>query len=118
MTSMLFPFSKKVGIDIVDVARFETLDNGKENSFLKKVFSEKELEYCFSYQNAAVHLAGCFALKEAVSKALGVKKYPFAEIEVSHEEDGAPFVSHNGKRLRVAVSISHTDATAIAIAVV
>jgi holo-[acyl-carrier protein] synthase len=113
---MLFSRKKKVGIDIVEVSRFLLLEEGKENTFLKKVFTEKELEYCFSYKNPSVHLAGHFALKEAVSKALGVKKYPFAEIEVFHEKDGAPYVKHHGKVLNVGVSISHTDTLATAIA--
>lgn len=103
-----------LGIDIVEVARFK--EHNKSSPFLTKVFTEEELKYCFSYPEPAVHLAGHFALKESVSKALGVNKYPFAEVEVRHRNDGAPEAFHKGKKLPIAVSISHTKDIAIAIA--
>lgn len=103
-----------LGVDIVEVARF--IEHKKSSSFLKKVFTPKEIKYCFSYSDPAVHLAGHFALKESVSKCLGVNKYPFAEIEVRHTKEGAPEAYHNGKKLPVGVSISHTKDIAIAIA--
>lgn len=104
-----------VGLDIVEVIRFKKFKKVTD-PFLNKVFSEKEIQYCFSHKDPSVHLAGFFALKEAVSKALGTTRYPFAEIEVRHSEDGAPAVFHKGKKLKVGVSISHTKDTAIAIA--
>ena len=104
-----------VGVDIVDVSRFKKLKKIND-PFLKKVFFEEEVKYCFSYKDPSVHLAGFFALKEAVSKALGTTSYPFAEIEVRHSQDGAPVVFHKGKKLRIGVSISHTKDMAIAIA--
>ena len=106
-----------VGIDCVDVARFAQFKYDQNHSFLQKVFFTEELQYCFSYENPEVHLAGFFALKEASSKALGVKHYPFAELEIRHNKDGAPEVWHNQKKLVVKVSISHTDTIAVAIAV-
>jgi holo-[acyl-carrier protein] synthase len=106
-----------VGIDCVDVGRFNQFKNNKESSFLQKVFFPEEIKYCFSYSNPEVHLAGFFALKEATSKALGVKLYPFAEIEVKHTIEGAPEVWHRGEKLNIKVSISHTNEIAMAIAV-
>jgi holo-[acyl-carrier protein] synthase len=105
-----------IGIDCVDVGRFLEFKNDQSHPFLKKVFHPKELEYCFSYKNPEVHLAGFFALKEAASKALGVKLFPFAEIEVRHDNNGAPEVWHNEKKIDIKVSISHTESVAIAIA--
>ncbi len=106
-----------VGIDCVDVGRFNQFKDDRENSFLQKVFFPDEINYCFSYSNPEVHLAGFFALKEATSKALGVKLYPFAEIEVKHNEEGAPEVWNKGEKLNIKVSISHTNEIAMAIAV-
>lgn len=103
-----------LGVDLVEVARFK--EYKKSSPFLKKVFSAREIKYCFSYSEPAVHLAGHFALKESVSKALGIKKYPFSEIEVRHTNEGAPEAYHKGKKLQIAVSISHTKDIAIAIA--
>jgi holo-[acyl-carrier protein] synthase len=105
-----------LGIDIVPVARFLPMESNRTHAFLQKVFLPAELDYCFAYQNVAVHLAGHFALKEAVSKALGVNVYPFAEIEIRHAASGAPEAWHRGQKLAVRVSISHTDELAVAIA--
>lgn len=109
--------NQKVGIDIIGVARFKEYESDREHVFLKKVFHKEEIDYCFSFSNPSVHLAGMFALKEAVSKALGTDVYPFAEVCVHHQENGAPYVSHNGNVLPVATSISHTDELATAIAI-
>lgn len=106
-----------VGIDLVDISCFEPFQQDKEHAFLKKVFSDVERAYCFTYKEPASHLAGTFAAKEAVSKALGVSLFPFAEIEIRRMESGAPEVWHKGKKLSVKISISHTDTLATAIAV-
>ena len=107
-----------VGIDLVDVARFEKFNSDKENQFIKKVFSDYEVEYCFKYKNPSTHLAGIFALKEAVSKALGTDEFPFIKIEIKHKKDGSPEVYFKRDKLSLKVSIAHTDTMAIAIAVV
>lgn len=112
----MIPTIQGIGIDIVEVNRFIQFKHDKDHPFLRKVFFVSEITYCFSFQNPEVHLAGFFALKEASSKALGVKLYPFAELEIRHDNDGAPEVWHNDKKLGIKGSISHTDDTAIAIA--
>ena len=113
---MLHYFCKpKVGIDIVEVSRFFGMS--KEDSFLVKAFSEKEREYCFAYKNPVSHLAGMFAAKEAVSKALGVRTFPFITIEIFHTLDGAPYACKNNKKLPVVLSISHTKDIAVAVAI-
>lgn len=117
----MFSFFKKtnrqVGIDLVKISRFRGLDNIENSSFLNKVFYENERQYCLSFKDSATHFAGNFACKEAVSKALGVEKFPFSEIEIKHEKSGKPYAVHKGKRLFVEVSITHTDEFAVAIAV-
>jgi phosphopantetheine--protein transferase-like protein len=107
----------KVGIDIVEVSRFTNVLKKKQTSFLRRVFSEHELTYCETYKDMAVHLAGLFAAKESVSKALGVTKYPFSEIEIRHTQVGAPHAYHHGKKLPISISISHTSTLATAVAV-
>lgn len=116
MNDGILKIAPGIGVDITPVSRFLPFENDRENPFLKKVFFESECEYCFSYKNPGVHLAGFFALKEAVSKALGVTQYPFAQIEIKHDLDGAPIAFYNGQKLSVRVSISHTDELAIGIA--
>jgi len=107
------------GIDLAEVSRFSPMAKDRKHAFLKKVFSPEEIAYCFSRSNTAQHLAGMFAAKEAASKALGVEKYPFAEIEVRHTESGAPqaWSRKTGRKLKVSISITHTSSIAAAVAV-
>lgn len=106
-----------IGIDLIEVSRFNRFEKQPNHSFLKKVFFDSEISYCFTYKEPASHLAGIFAAKEAVSKALGVAKYPFSSLEIRHRADGAPEAWRGGKKLRVQVSITHTAKTAAAVAV-
>lgn len=105
---------KNIGFDLVEVARFKKL--GKNTPFFKKIFTERERRYCFSYKNPFPHLAGIFAVKEAVKKALGIHHFPFAAIEVRHALSGKPELWLKGRRAKaVAVSVSHTDTVAGAV---
>jgi holo-[acyl-carrier protein] synthase len=106
-----------VGIDAVEVLRFKYVIQKNQVSFLEKVFSPSEIEYCSSFKDKAIHFAGLFAAKEATSKALGVVKYPFAEIEVRHTKEGAPVAFYKGKKLRITLAITHTKSVAIAVAI-
>ncbi len=106
-----------LGVDAVEIKRFTLILESEKNDFIEKVFSKKEIAYCESFKDKATHYAGFFAAKEAISKALGVNKYPFIEIEISHTKEGAPFALYKGKKLLVTVSITHTEETAIAVAI-
>jgi len=105
-----------IGLDLVDISRFERFNSRVKDHRLAKIFSKKEIAYCFKFKEPAAHLAGIFAAKEAASKALGVKRFPFIEIEVRHAKDGAPQIWRKNRKLPVKVSISHTDAVAAAVA--
>jgi len=108
---------KSVGFDLVDIARFKRLKKG--DPFLKKVFTDQERTYCFARKAPAPHLAGIFAAKEAVLKALGANKFFFKDIEVRHASSGQPEIWLKTKRSNgVYISISHTKITAGAIAIV
>jgi len=107
---------QKVGIDVTEVARFRPFIRNKKHSFLKKAFSKKEVAYCFAYKNPAVHLAGIFAAKEAIAKALGADNTAFIEFEIRHTPSGAPEVWKKNRKLPIAVSITHTNTLAAAIA--
>lgn len=110
---------QKVGIDLAEISRFKPMARDKKHAFLKKVFSEDEIAYCFSRAGRAEHLAGLYAAKEATSKALGTEKYPFVEIEIRHAKNGAPeaWGRISGKPLKVSISITHTATVAAAVAV-
>jgi len=111
-----------IGVDIESIGRFRKLDPVKNNSFLNKIFTKNELDYCFSKESTAPHLAVRFAAKEAVIKALSSickVKLHYNEIEIVNNENGAPMVKINNPglhNLQVHLSLSHCKDKAIAFA--
>lgn len=100
------------GVDLVYLPRFKkALKNGGQ-PFLHRVFHEAEL----TNQDIA-HLAGIFAAKEAVIKALGLPVDSFHEIRVMKLPSGSPKVEiinlpagrqgHQSSIINHALSISH-----------
>ena len=112
-----------IGIDIESLHRFEGLNKPRDRHFLRRIFTSRELAYCFSKSRPAPHLATRFACKEAVIKALGSlgRKVPnHNELEITRNKNGAPSVRfHNIKgRVGVRVSLAHSSDSAVALAVV
>lgn len=108
---------KGVGIDIIEIERFRSVLKKRNDHFFKKMFSDAERKYCFSYADPAPHFAGTFAGKEAASKALG-GKYHISMLEVRRSKSGKPEIWKNGKRLpKLPISISHADAHAVAVCI-
>jgi holo-[acyl-carrier protein] synthase len=113
-----------IGVDVVEVARFERLDYLRNKRFYSRVFSSKEIEYCISFNSPAPHFAVNFAGKEAVYKA--VKKFcnvKLGDIEILRDENGIPKVNLStspegqNKLFNVKVSLSHSFSHAVAFAV-
>lgn len=117
-----------VGIDIIDIARIQSLYQRHGRRFLHRVFTDKEIDYCESNHYTAQHLSVRFAAKEAVVKALGTgftKGIVFKDIEVI-KEDGPPgIILYNAARQmadrldvsKIHLSISHDRGCAIAFVV-
>lgn len=106
-----------------DSLRIERMERSMEReAFLKRVFTQQERDYINSRTLAAQSAAGMFCVKEAVLKALhkGITDMPLTNIEVFHEESGAPYaVLHDeiGKQFNLHISITHTEDTASAFVV-
>lgn len=109
-----------IGTDIEGTNRFK--DCGKKSHFLSKIFTENELDYCFSKEEASTHLAARFAGKEAVIKAfssIGVKDIFFKDVEILNEKDGIPYVKLNkDDKVNIKISLSHSKEFAVAFAIV
>ncbi|MEW8974394.1 MAG: holo-ACP synthase [Tissierellaceae bacterium] len=116
------------GVDIVKIERIkEILDNRKE-SLYEKIFTVKEIAYIENRGNNPSTVAGLFASKEAVSKALGtgIGKVSWKDIEVLHNKNGKPFINISEKISSILdelnieeidISISHEEEYAIAFVV-
>ena len=106
------------GIDVVDVKRFARFRLSRDHRFLTDTFSRAEIEYCYSFTDPAPHLAGTFAAKEAVFKALERGDILLSSIEIRRSKSGAPGVFVSGRvKKAVLVSISHTATLAVAAAI-
>jgi holo-[acyl-carrier protein] synthase len=87
-----------IGIDIVRVERMEEAIIKWGNSFLEKVFTTSEIEYCHKKYSPYMSLAVRFAAKEAFIKAMGARSsLSFTDIEVINTEDGKPSINLNKK---------------------
>lgn len=71
-----------IGIDLVDVRRFEGIIFRWQERFLRRIFTDKEIRYCNNKKNPAQRFATRYAAKEAVIKAL----YPKGELGVSFHD--------------------------------
>ena len=114
----------EIGVDIEKINRFDNKENSKNKNFLKKIFTQEELDYCFSKSNVSAHLAGRYAAKEAIVKALSSnyeKKLLYNEIEIRNNSTGVPEVIIRRpelNNLKIKISISHSEDNAIAMAII
>lgn len=107
----------KIGIDIVEVKKINRLI--KNRNFLKRVYTQNEIEYCMNKKNHAQHFAVRFATKEAVWKALGKEGVVLKNIGVHNLPNGKPKVTINGKQQRnIDISLSHTNNYAVSVAII
>ena len=82
-----------VGIDIVEISRIERAMNKWGGRFIKKIYSQREIEYCSHKHFPARHYSVRFAAKEAAMKCLGIGMGAgpaFREIEVVNNRMGKP----------------------------
>lgn len=112
------------GVDIEEIVRFKKLSLVKDRNFLDKIYTKEELMYCFGKTDPSPHLAGRFAGKEAVFKALsgkGLKKFSLKKIEILANIDGVPEVCVLGLNkcdFSISLSISHCKEWAVAFVII
>ena len=113
----------KLGTDIVEIRRIgEMLDN-YGIKFQKRFLTESEIDE----RRAVASVAGLWAAKEAISKALGCgigADLAFHDIIISKDKRGAPHFKLSDKAQAIhkvknaSLSISHDGGFAIAIAAI
>jgi holo-[acyl-carrier protein] synthase len=109
-----------IGVDIVAIARLESALR-RTPALVGRLFTEGERG------RGPASLAGCFAAKEAVAKALaGPAGLRWTDVEVGHDRSGRPVLSVRGTAAEVAasrgvrgwqLSISHDAGLCIAMVV-
>lgn len=117
---------KNVGNDIIEISRIKKAWQRHGDRFLEKIFTAKEQAYCLSKKACPErHLAGRFAAKEAIAKALGTGFGPISwlDIEIINDAQGKPIVvsserllsEFNHPQFLISISHCHEYATAVAI---
>ena len=112
-----------VGNDLIEIARVKrSIQNPR---FIARVFGVREIEEL--KEKSAQSYAAAFAAKESFAKALGtgIRGFSMCEVELLHDEFGAPYLFLSGRarqlaekrRMSFAVSVTHTDTLAGAVVI-
>lgn len=113
-----------IGVDIEDISRFQNKTLENDLNFLKRIFTLKELEYCFKNANPAPHLTARYCAKEAVVKALSNLHngtIGYSKIEILKNDNGSVYINmliDELNKYNFSLSISHEKDKAIAFVVV
>lgn len=113
-----------IGVDIIEISRIKEAASRNPRIF-DRLFTDKELADYRERGNRTETLAGKFAAKEAVVKALGtgLRGFPWTDLEILPDGLGKPCCHFRNKavdalkRLQVSsvvISIAHNKTTAIA----
>lgn len=115
------------GVDLVELSEIER--HFDSAGWLRRCFSDEEVSNFPDGPNRAAHIAGRFAAKEAVLKALGTGyggEIAFTDITISRKSGSPPEVTLSEGSLDMArtlgitrwlISISHSDHFAVASAI-
>lgn len=118
-----------LGNDLVENLRIKEAYEKYGDKFLKKVYTENEIEYCLSKKDPIPYLSARFSCKEAFIKALDLPPgvaIDFREIEVSGKNFGKKKLSLFGKALDYyttqgftehSISLTHTDSVSGAVVI-
>jgi holo-[acyl-carrier protein] synthase len=115
----------RTGVDLIEISRISEVIARHGKHYLERIYTSAELEQCGKNVES---LAGRFAAKEAVAKALGtgIGDVTWKEIEILGDEQNAPMLTLRGaaesksKELGLtewSVSISHSQSHAVAVTV-
>lgn len=113
------------GVDLIEISRIAEVIARHGKHYLERIYTPAELEQC---GRRAESLAGRFAAKEAVAKALGsgIGDVTWKEIEILGDDNNAPAISLHGAAKQKAdelglntwsVSISHSQSHSVAFVV-
>ena len=114
------------GVDVVELDRLRRAMRSGGQAFLQRIFTPSELAYARARKRTTVHhLAGRFAAKEAVIKALAQvdprQILAMKQVEIRNDRLGRPSIvlhDRRGRPVTVHISLSHVDSVAVASAIV
>ncbi|MBQ6559995.1 MAG: holo-ACP synthase [Erysipelotrichaceae bacterium] len=104
-----------VGIDIVENERVRKV---LSDAFMRKVLSEDERKLCEDYplEKKVRFVAGRFAVKEAIIKALSDYEIPeFTDLNIVNNSKGKPGITYKDYKLSVSISHEHNYSVGMAV---
>lgn len=115
-----------IGTDIIEISRVGAVLERQGDKLLQRLLTPEEFNYWLQKGRKPATLAGFWAAKEAVAKALGTGiRFKFRDINIGRDSLGAPTVVLRGGAAeharqrgvdRIYVSISHNRTQAVAFA--
>ncbi len=103
-----------LGIDQIEIDRVSRTWQRYGERFGRRVYTDREWAYCISRPHPAQSLAGRFAAKEAVMKALGLG-WPggiaYRDIEITREITGKPGLRLSNRAAQRASMLGVTNST-------
>ncbi len=109
-----------VGIDLLEIARMAPA-LARRPGLAQRLFTDGERAYAARRARPGQHLAARFCAKEAVAKALRLEAWNPRDIEVVGEGAGTGVALHGALGelgVQVEISLTHSKATAGAVAMV
>ncbi len=119
-----------VGIDLVEIPRLERAMSRWGERISRRLFTEREREFCSTKVRPGQCLAASLAAKEAFFKALGTGKaqgMAWKEVEVERHKGAPPFIRISGRTWelfrakgmgKVWLSLSHEGSLSVAVVVI
>jgi len=104
----------------VEVKRLRQSIEKWGKNFSHRIFTADELAYCEAKVSKFQNLAGRFAAKEAVFKAVGNQRIGFKDICITNDKHGRPsckVLNNKAKGIIIHISISHVKNYAVAHAI-
>jgi len=93
-----------IGTDIINIKRVEKIIKQNKTSFLKKIFTSKEISLISGFKsNISSKVAMRFAAKEAFAKSLGTgigEELSFLDFEVLNKKSGQPYIQSSKQKLK------------------
>lgn len=101
-----------LGTQVMDCARVRKLIDQHAETFLRQVYSDREVSYCNTKKQITEQFTALWAAKEAVFRSLGTtwkRGTNWTDVEVVHENGGPPRVVLSGPiaELMAARGVSH-----------
>ena len=105
----------RVGCDILRISRIQ--EKLSHTEFIEHLFTDEEINLFKERKFSPQTITANFCAKEAYVKALGCGfgEIRPKDISVLRKDNGAPFIVHNGKEIKV--SLSHDGDYAFAVVV-